>query len=100
MKSKINKLPKNIKARLIFNRLEKKNKTINFFKYSNCYDFKTWVKAGKILKVSNKYSKISFIKNLCIITYRSKGVLSKFKLSRHEFKRNAHAGNISGIVKK
>lgn len=100
MKSKVNKIPKNIKSRLIFNRLEKKNKICNFIKYSNSYDVKIFNKTNKILKILNRSSKISFIKNLCILTYRSRGVLSKFKLSRQEFKRNAHAGNITGILKK
>jgi small subunit ribosomal protein S14 len=42
---------------------------------------------------------ISKVRNMCVVTGRTRAVIQKYKLSRIKFKQNAEAGNIPGIKK-
>jgi ribosomal protein S14 len=42
---------------------------------------------------------ISKVRNICVVTGRTRAVIQKYKLSRIKFKQNAEAGNIPGIKK-
>jgi small subunit ribosomal protein S14 len=42
---------------------------------------------------------ISKIRNICVITGRTRAVVQKYKMSRIQFKQNAEAGLIPGIKK-
>ena len=42
---------------------------------------------------------ISKVRNMCVVTGRTRAVIKKYKLSRIKFKQNAEAGNIPGIKK-
>jgi small subunit ribosomal protein S14 len=43
--------------------------------------------------------KVSKIRNICVITGRTRAVVQKYKMSRIQFKQNAEAGLIPGIKK-
>jgi ribosomal protein S14 len=43
---------------------------------------------------------ISNIKNRCVFTYRGRSIITKYKVSRLEFKRLVVLGNIMGVYKK
>lgn len=50
-------------------------------------------------KLSEKGGLITKVKNRCVITGRSRGVLRKYKMSRITFKELASAGYLPGIRK-
>lgn len=51
------------------------------------------------LKESNPSPKITKVRNICIVTGRTRAVNNKYKLSRIKFKHYAEAGDIPGIKK-
>lgn len=69
------------------------NKTLK--KNSSLYDVCLETPIKK--KARNK-SKVS-IRNRCILTYRGRGIVSKFKISRVVFRQKAGAGEIPGVYK-
>lgn len=56
-------------------------------------------KAYFILKNLPKNSSITRLRNRCILTYRSKAIYTKFKLSRLTFRSLANEGYLVGIRK-
>jgi small subunit ribosomal protein S14 len=59
------------------------------------------IKYNAILKLDalSKNSSKNKFNNYCILTYRKKGILSKFKMSRLAFLKFSRMGQISGIKK-
>ena len=53
-------------------------------------------KAEKGAKLGGK---ISQVRNICVITGRTRAIIQKYKMSRIKFKQNAEAGLIPGIRK-
>jgi len=54
---------------------------------------------GFFVKKSKIEGKISQIRNICVITGRTRAIIQKYKMSRIKFKQNAEAGLIPGIRK-
>ena len=55
---------------------------------------------GGVLGVSKAIvGKISRIRNICVLTGRTRAVIQKYKMSRIKFKQNAEAGLLPGIRK-
>jgi ribosomal protein S14 len=94
------KFKKDNYLRHVYNRIEKKKLILRYFikckllplKYR--YFLYTFV----FLHLPKK-SSISLICNRCTLTFRAGGVLRKFKLSRHMFRRYASKGRLTGIKK-
>lgn len=94
-----NKIKKNIKQRLMFSTSEQKRlilKSIsnNLF-FNNHIRWKSQIEYYKL----NTISSITRIKNICIVTGRSRSVSRFFKLSRIQFKKYISLGLLPGTYK-
>ena len=96
-----------MKSKYLKNKLErynflKKNKFEKILKYlfnNNKISIKVKHKALYYLKNLDKNNLNTNLVNRCKLTYRSKGVLRKFGMSRLAFKRLASKGNLVGVKK-
>jgi small subunit ribosomal protein S14 len=89
---------------------DKKKRNMAFKFENNRFVLKSIIKNKKLL-ISIKYNAIlklnvlsqnsskNKFNNYCILTYRKKGILSKFRLSRLSFLNLSRMGQISGIKK-
>ena len=86
----------NVKRKL-FNLFESKNSILKSISYSEIF-FKSiqWKSAEAVKKLEYSSSKTK-VKNRCIFTGRSQGVLSEFKLSRIALKKYVSNRNGFGI---
>ncbi|RHY07711.1 hypothetical protein DYB37_011735 [Aphanomyces astaci] len=93
------KIKKNIKQRLLFKNFEKKRLIIKII--SNNFNFKKIIR----WKIEQKWfnfdrnSSLTRIKNICILTGRSKSVYRFFKISRLQLRKKASEGFLPGIAK-
>ena len=88
---------KDFARRNYFFKIEDKN-TVQKLLKRNVFLPKVWrVNASYNLR---KYSShCSQIHNFCIYSYRSRGILRDFKISRHFFKELASSGKLYGVCK-
>jgi small subunit ribosomal protein S14 len=93
------KIKKNIKQRLLFKHLEKKRLIIKII--SNNFNLKKIIR----WKIEQKWfnfdrnSSLTRIKNICILTGRSRSVYRFFKISRLQLRKLASTGSLPGISK-
>ena len=93
------KIKKNINQRYLFKDFEKKRLIIKII--SNNFNFKKairWKIEQKWFNF-NKNSSLTRIKNICILTGRSKSVYRFFKISRLQLRKLASIGLLPGIFK-
>ena len=93
------KIKKNINQRLLFKNLEKKRLIIK--KISNNFNLKKiirWKTEQKWFNFS-KNSSLTRIKNICILTGRSKSIYRFFKISRLQLRKLSSTGFLPGISK-
>lgn len=93
------KIKKNIKQRLLFKNLEKKRLIIKII--SNNFNLKKtirWKIEQKWFNF-NRNSSLTRIKNICILTGRSKSIYRFFKISRLQLRKLASTGYLPGISK-
>lgn len=93
------KIKKNINQRLLFKNLEKKRLIIKII--SNNFNLKKiirWKIEQKWFNF-NKDSSLTRIKNICILTGRSKSIYKFFKISRLQLRKLASMGFLPGISK-
>jgi small subunit ribosomal protein S14 len=93
------KIKKNIKQRYLFKDLEKKrlilkiiSKNLNINKYLRWKMHQKWF-------FFHQNSSITRIKNLCVLTGRSKSVYRLFKISRIQLRKLASEGFLPGVSK-
>lgn len=93
------KIKKNIKQRLLFKDFEKKRLIIKTI--SNNFNFKKKIrwKLEQRWFNFNRNSSLTRIKNICVLTGRSKSVYKFFKLSRLQLRKFASIGFLPGILK-
>ena len=95
-----------LNTNLTFFNIKKKDKgkRYNFSQNENCSFISSILfearlaNASKLLSYKRVFSKVS-VRNRCVLTGRSKSVLSKFRVSRLTFRRLALFGFIPGIRK-
>ena len=93
------KIKKNINQRLSFKNLEKKRLIIKII--SNNFNLKKiirWKNEQKWFNFNKNYS-LTRIKNICILTGRSKSIYRFFKISRLQLRKLASTGFLPGICK-
>jgi len=93
------KIKKNINQRLLFKNLEKKRLIIKII--SNNFNLKKiirWKNEQKWFNF-NRNSSLTRIKNICILTGRSKSIYKFFKISRLQLRKLASTGFLPGICK-
>ena len=93
------KIKKNINQRLLFKNLEKKRLIIKII--SNNFNLKKiirWKTEQKWFNFS-KNSSLTRIKNICILTGRSKSIYRFFKISRLQLRKLSSTGFLPGISK-
>jgi small subunit ribosomal protein S14 len=93
------KIKKNIKQRLLFKNFEKKRLIIKIIsKNFNLKKIIRWKIEQKWFNFE-KNSSLTRIKNICILTGRSKSVYRFFKISRLQLRKLASNGFLPGIAK-
>lgn len=93
------KIKKNIKQRLLFKDLEKQRLVIKTI--SNNFNLKKNIRWKIEQKWFNfkKNTSLTQIKNICLLTGRSKSVYRFFKISRLQLRKLASTGFLPGIAK-
>jgi len=93
------KIKKNIKQRLLFKNLEKQRLIIKTI--SNNFNLKKNIRWKIEQKWFNftKNSSLTRIKNICLLTGRSKSIYRFFKISRLQLRKLASFGFLPGITK-
>lgn len=93
------KIKKNIKQRYLFKNLEKKRLILKvLLKNLNINKNIRWKLQQKWF-FFNQNSSITRIKNICILTGRSKSIYRLFKISRIQLRKLASEGFLPGISK-
>lgn len=93
------KIKKNIKQRYLFKNLEKKRLILKIIlKNLNIEKDLRWKIQQKWFFFNNN-SSITRIKNLCVLTGRSKSVHRLFKISRIQLRKLASEGFLPGVSK-
>lgn len=75
------------------------NKNVLKSLLSVCYDFKSKAYFSKLLWKMGKFSSLSFCRRYCVISFKTKSVLRRFKLNRHLCKKYASDGFLVGMRK-
>jgi small subunit ribosomal protein S14 len=95
----IRKIYKDANKRHTFNFFEKKKYICNFL-LTRCDNYnEPRYRITNIVKQIPTANSITRIRNRCVITGRSRGILSKHKVSRHMFKSLVNTGQITGYRK-
>jgi small subunit ribosomal protein S14 len=93
------KIKKNIKQRYLFKDFEKKRLILKIiFKNLNIKKKIRW-KLNQKWSFFNQNSSITRIKNICILTGRSKSIYRLFKISRIQLRKLASEGFLPGVSK-
>lgn len=93
------KIKKNIKQRILFKNFEKKRLVIKtILNNFNLKKIIRWKIEQKWFNF-NRNSSLTRIKNICILTGRSKSVYRFFKISRLQLRKLASTGFLPGIAK-
>jgi small subunit ribosomal protein S14 len=93
------KIKKNIKQRYLFKNLEKKRLILKIIsKNLNIEKDLRWKLQQKWF-FFNQNSSITRIKNLCVLTGRSKSIYRLFKISRIQLRKLASDGFLPGVSK-
>ena len=94
-----NKIKYNIKQRYLFQDLEKERLILkSISKNLKLNQNIRWKAQQKFLNYSNN-SSMTRIKNICVLTGRSKSVYRLFKISRIKLRKLVSYGTLSGIFK-
>jgi ribosomal protein S14 len=94
-----NKIEKDKKFRLVYKKSEKKKRVFRYLLESTNIKESTKSMLRFLFYKVHRYSAISYIRNRCVFTGRSRGVLSRYQMSRHMFKKFVKFGKLSGIKK-
>ena len=93
------KIKKNIKQRYLFKNLEKKRLILKIIlKSLNIKNNLRWKLQQKWF-FFNKNTSLTRIKNLCMLTGRSKSIYRLFKISRIQLRKLASEGSLPGVSK-
>lgn len=87
-------LNKDFKIRKLFNKFEKKRFLIKSLIYTPLIHLYQRYALTTLFYHFTKNSSIARIKNKCLFSGRSRGIISKYKLSRHMLKQFINTGNI------
>jgi small subunit ribosomal protein S14 len=93
------KKKKNIKQRFIFKNLEKKKLILKILLKNLNIKNNLRFKIQQKLNFFSQQSSITCIKNICILTGRSKSIYRLFKISRIQLKNLVSKGYLSGVLK-
>jgi small subunit ribosomal protein S14 len=93
------KIKKNINQRYLFKTFEKKRLVLKILINNLLLKKKQRIKAQQHLFFFPKNSSLSRIKNLCILTGRTRSIYRFFKISRLQFRKLASKGVLTGISK-
>jgi ribosomal protein S14 len=88
---------KDKKNRILYKQFEKKRILLKSIQVNNFLNFTVRGEAKNLL--SNLVGYKSRIKNYCLITGRSRGILRRYNISRMLFKQYASFGYLKGIKK-
>ena len=88
---------KDKKNRISYKKFEKKRRLLKTICCNQFMNLNFRLKAK--LSLLNLVGFRSIIKNYCLITYRSRGILRKYNISRMVFKQYASLGYLKGIKK-
>ncbi len=93
------KIKKNIKQRYLFKKLEKKRLILKIISknFNLCKNLR-WKSQQKWF-FFNQNSSLTRIKNLCVLTGRSKSIYRLFKISRIQLRKLASEGFLPGVSK-
>lgn len=93
------KIKKNIKQRYLFKHFEKNKLILRILiKNLKLKNFKRWKIQQKLI-FFNKNSSITQIKNICILTGRSRSIYRIFKISRIQLRKLISNKNLPGLFK-
>lgn len=92
-------LLKDYLRRKTFSKLELKRQALKYMFKNNELPFNIRLEAQSKLNQLPRNSSQVRIKNYCVVSGRSRGIFSKFRLSRIKFRELALAGLLPGIVK-
>jgi small subunit ribosomal protein S14 len=93
------KIKKNIKQRYLYKNLEKKRLILKIIlKNLNIKEKKRW-KIQQKFYFFNQNSSVTHIKNICILTGRSKSIYRLFKISRIQLRKFISEKNLPGVFK-
>merc|ERR1711990_791355 len=92
-------MKKNLQKRLAFKMYEKQNRLLKMLTNNTLLDKSKRTPYAQKRHLLKKNSSITCIRNTCIETFRNRGVLTDYKLSRLQFKKYISNGFIPGIRK-
>jgi small subunit ribosomal protein S14 len=95
----IKKVYKDLKGRIKFNFFEKKRHVCSFLLNRKDTNKDRHYRITNIINQIPVTATATRIRNRCILTGRSRGILSQYKLSRHMFKKLVNNGQITGYRK-
>ncbi len=93
------KIKKNIKQRYLFKNLEKKRLVLKIISKNLNIQKNLRYKIQQKWFFFNQNSSITRIKNICVLTGRSKSVYRLFKISRIQLRKLASEGLLPGVSK-
>ena len=90
---------RNITKRVNFKKFEKENRVYKILSNNTLLKKKERTIHARFRHRLGKRSAISIVRNTCLETYRNRGLVSKYKVSRFKFKDYMDAGYLTGIRK-
>ncbi len=93
------KIKKNIKQRYLFKNLEKKRLIYKIISKNTLLEKKIRLKAQQKWFFFNQNSSLTRIKNICVLTGRTRSIYRLFKMSRVQLRKLASIGFLPGISK-
>ena len=93
------KIKKNIKQRYLFKNLEKKRLIYKIISKNTFLEKKIRLNAQQKWFFFNQNSSLTRIKNICVLTGRTRSIYRLFKISRVQLRKLASEGALPGISK-
>ena len=93
------KIKKNIKQRYLFKNLEKKRLIYKIISKSTYLEKKIRLSAQQKWFFFNQNSSLTRIKNICVLTGRTRSIYRLFRISRIQLRKLASEGSLPGISK-
>jgi small subunit ribosomal protein S14 len=94
-----NKIEKDKKFRITYKKAEKKKRIFRYLLENTHIKESTKTTLNFLFYKIHRYSAISYIRNRCVLTGRSRGILARYRISRHMFKKFVKFGKLSGVKK-
>ncbi|KAF4592109.1 putative ribosomal protein S14 precursor, mitochondrial [Ophiocordyceps camponoti-floridani] len=83
--------------RLVFEKHEVERQALRYIIRNTTLPPRKRAEAQLQLSQMHSYTRLTHVKNRCIMSSRGRGVLRAFKLSRHHFRDEGLAGNLPGV---